>query len=65
MVRGVGSLSLVRKPVPDGPWRWQLLIRDADGADVAGVDLTKDDLPKLRDFFSKAVVVEQGGGGAG
>lgn len=62
---GRGSLRLVRVPAPNGPGAWQLRVTGEGGSDVLSIDLAKTDLPKLRDLLSKAVVLEQGGGGAG
>lgn len=64
VVTGRGSLSLVKVSGSDGPGTWQLRVTGEGGSDVLSIDLTKTDLPKLRDLFSKAVVLEQGGGGA-
>jgi hypothetical protein len=61
----VGSLTsdkikLERITVPNGPWVWRLVVVE-EGGSRAGALLTTVDLQSLRDLFSRAIVLEQGG----
>jgi hypothetical protein len=56
-----GTLLLGRVTTPGIPWRWQLTYTGAGCERVVAINLTTENLRKLRDLLSRAVVAERGG----